>query len=463
MLYKTPNTQHCAVDAIKLYDDTLDPVELRRFLSNFRHSHLLEQPILVERADQNHVTDLCGSYTMPLDVYSTGSRLLFYFIATHYAELSADELNFDWRKGFYAEYEFLPSLTKLDFISASQSNQYVSGTECDQTIKSFGQGFGKTDARAACDRSRHRTFRLGTFQTPNWPQPYKPQTACSTYLLGLDDRFTLENVEIEFDQFDIDCQLVSLVIYNASRIYDSHMRTSTLTSDTISRRTSRSALFSSYYRQELDFKENLSFCGHFKPEGRFVSQNALLKLSFIANDRFNQHVQPSASVGGKFHAKYRFVQSYHRVSADEYDGTSPVNCNLSYYQSRTLTGEFDGGRVRCCSSCRVETSRLNDVCSSREVRAATFVRQRLLCQFELHIQFLSVERRVSSIDLVRLFQYCRRQSSSMCIGQFNVHVPRHGIVDIHVVSVRLLWLSEFSAAVLNFTFDRSISYSFSFE
>ena len=47
-----------------------------------------------------------------------------------------------WRKGFYAEYEFLSSLTKLDFISKSKSNQYLSGTECDQTIKSFGQGNG---------------------------------------------------------------------------------------------------------------------------------------------------------------------------------------------------------------------------------------------------------------------------------------------------------------------------------
>ena len=59
-------------------------------------------------------------------------------------------------------------------------------------------------------------FILGKLQSPNWPNPYKPQTSCTTYLLGLDDRYTLENVEIEFDHFDIDCHLASLVIYNAS-------------------------------------------------------------------------------------------------------------------------------------------------------------------------------------------------------------------------------------------------------
>jgi hypothetical protein len=330
MLFKTPNTQHCAVDLIKLYDNTLDPPELRRFLSSFRHINNLDPQLLSEQTDQYHITDLCGTYTLPLDVYSTSNYLLLYFIATHYAELNDDEqsqLNDIpgplWRKGFYAEYEFLSSLTKLDFITKNKSNQYLSGTECDQTIKSFGHGYGK-------------------LQSPNWPNSYKPQTACTTYLLGLDDRYTLENVEIEFEQFDIDCHLASLVIYNASRIYDYRVRTrpSTTLSSSISMITEKSPLFSNYYRQELDFKANLSFCGHFKPEGRFVSKNALLKLSFIPNDRLIQNVLPSLINGGKFQAKYKFVKSYHQVSADEYDGINPTICNLSYYQSRTLSGKI---------------------------------------------------------------------------------------------------------------------------
>jgi hypothetical protein len=246
MLFKTPNTQHCAVDLIKLYDNTLSPLELERFLSSFRQTNSLDHQILSEQTDQHHITDLCGTYTMPLDVYSTSNRLLFYFITTHYADLTDDESEFSdilsWRKGFYAEYEFLSSLTKLDFITKTKSNQYLSGTECDQTIKSFGQGYGK-------------------IQSPNWPHPYKPQTSCSTYLLGLDDRYTLENVEIEFDQFDIDCHIASFIIYNASRIYDYRFRPRLNNSSTMIRHKSLS--FSNYYQQELDFKDNLSFCGHF--------------------------------------------------------------------------------------------------------------------------------------------------------------------------------------------------------
>ncbi|CAF3548948.1 unnamed protein product [Adineta steineri] len=334
IIFKTPNTQHCAVDLIKLYDNTLDPPELRRFLSSFRHVNNQEHHVVSEQIDQHHITDLCGTYTLPLDVYSTSNHLLLYFIATHYAELTDDEQSqvndFSgplWRKGFYAEYEFLSSLTKLDFVTKNKSNQYLSGTECDQTIKSFGQGHGK-------------------LQSPNWPQPYKPQTSCTTYLLGLDDRYTLENVEIEFDHFDIDCSLASLVIYNASRIYDYRLRTrpQSVSSSSVSTTVKKSSLFSNYYRQELDFKANLSFCGHFKPEGRFVSQNALLKLSFIPNDRSGNNVLPSIITGGKFQASYKFVKSYHQVSADEYDGINPTICNLSYYQSRTLNGKFEPPR-----------------------------------------------------------------------------------------------------------------------
>jgi hypothetical protein len=180
---------------------------------------------------------------------------------------------------------------------------------------------------------------LGKLQSPSWPEPYKPQTSCTTYLLGLDDRYTLENVEIEFEQFDIECHLASLVIYNASRIYDYRPRSrpSSIT-------TQKSSSFSNYYRQELDFKANLSFCGHFKPDGRIVSKNALLKLSFIPNDRLANNVLPSLINGGKFQARYKFVKNYHQVSADEYDGTNPSICNLSYYQSRTLTGKGNENR-----------------------------------------------------------------------------------------------------------------------
>jgi hypothetical protein len=269
---------------------------------------------------------------MPLDVYSTNNRLLFYFIATHYAELTDDEHAYlndlsgsFLRKGFYATYEFLSSLTKLDFISKNKSNQYLSGTECDQTIKSFGQGIGK-------------------IQSPNWPQPYKPQTSCTTYLLGLDDRYTLENVEIEFEQFDIDCQLASFVIYNASRIYDYHLRTRPLSLSTSS---TKSVSFSNYYQQQLDFKENLTFCGHFKPEGRFISKTALLKLSFIPNDYLLDKTLPSLINGGKFQGKYKFVKSYHQILADEYDRTNTGACNLSYYQSRTHTGKRKKTTIHC--------------------------------------------------------------------------------------------------------------------
>ena len=160
-------------------------------------------------------------------------------------------------------------------------------------------------------------------------------------MLGLDDRYSLENVEIEFDQFDIDCHLASLVIYNASRIYNYRLQPnpSPSASSSVLPASKKHPLYSNYYQQELDFKETLSFCGHFKPEGRFVSQNALLKLAFFPKDRLAQHVLPSLIHGGKFQARYKFVKSYHRVSADEYDATSSVACNLSFYQSRTQTGK----------------------------------------------------------------------------------------------------------------------------
>lgn len=328
MLFKTPNTQHCAVDLIKLYDKNLNPPELQRFLSSFRQINLIDHDTLSSPSDSNHITDLCGVYPMPLDVFSTSNNLLFYFISTHYAELTDDEQNemndisgIFWRRGFYAEYEFSSSLTKLDFISQTKTHEYVSGTECDQTIKSFGQGSGK-------------------LQSPNWPYLYKPQTSCTTYLLGLDDRYTLENVEIEFEQFDIDCQLASLVIYNASRIYDYHLRSRS--SSLVN--TQKSVLFSNYYQQDLDFKHNLTFCGHFKPEGRFVSKNALLKIVFLPNDYSSEKTLPSLSRGGKFQAKYKFVKSYHQVSADEYDSINPNICNLSYHQTRSTSGKFEPPR-----------------------------------------------------------------------------------------------------------------------
>lgn len=161
-------------------------------------------------------------------------------------------------------------------------------------------------------------------------------------MLGLDDRYTLENVEIEFDQFDIDCQLATLVIYNASRIYDYRLRPrpSSVASNSMSVMTQKSSLYSNYYKQDLDFKANLSFCGHFKPEGRFVSKNALLKVSLIPNDRLARKVLPSLTNGGKYEAKYKFVKSYHQVPADEYDTLNPTICNLSYYESRGLSGKI---------------------------------------------------------------------------------------------------------------------------
>ena len=159
ILFKTPNTQHCAVDLIKLYDNTLDPPELRRFLSSFRQTNLAEHQFFSEQTDRYHITDLCGTYTLPLDVYSTSNHLLLYFIATHYAELTDEEQGRTselygpaWRKGFYAEYEFSSSYAKLDFITKSKSNQYLSGTECDQTIKSFGQGYGKRENESLASR-----------------------------------------------------------------------------------------------------------------------------------------------------------------------------------------------------------------------------------------------------------------------------------------------------------------------
>jgi len=329
MLFKTPNTQHCAVDLIKLYDKNLNPPELQRFLSSFRQTNLIDHDSLLTPSDSNHITDLCGVYPLPLDVFSTSNRLLFYFISTHYAELTDDEQNemsdfvgTFWRKGFYAEYEFSSSLTKLDFVSQIKTHQYVSGTECDQTIKSFGQGHGQ-------------------IQSPNWPHLYKPQTSCTTYLLGLDDRFTLENVEIEFEQFDVDCQLASLVIYNASRIYDYQLRSRSSSSLNTQQ---KSILFSNYYQQDLDFKHNLTFCGHFKPEGRFVSKNALLKIVFLPNDYSSEKTLPSLNRGGKFQAKYKFVKSYHQVSADGYDSINPNICNLSYYQTRSTSGKFEPPR-----------------------------------------------------------------------------------------------------------------------
>ncbi|CAF3720237.1 unnamed protein product [Rotaria socialis] len=334
VLFKRPNQQHCPVDLIKLYDNTLNPVELQRFLSNFYQTNSFNYQTLPQQTDQHHITDLCGKYTMPLDVYSTSNRLLLYFITTHYGELTdGEQEQFNdrsislWRKGFYGEYEFFTTLTKLDFISRNRSNQYLLGTECDQTIKSFGQGHGE-------------------IQSPNWPNLYKPQTSCTTYLLGLDDRYVLENVEIEFDHFDIDCHLASFVIYNASRIYDYHSRThssSVLRSEALIT-AQKSSSFSNYYQQELDFKDNLSFCGHFKPEGRFVSRSALLKLSLIPIDRLSEKTLPLLNQGGKFQVKYKFVKSYHQVFADEYDRTNSSICNLHYYQSRTNAGKFEPPR-----------------------------------------------------------------------------------------------------------------------
>ncbi|UJR16390.1 hypothetical protein I4U23_003293 [Adineta vaga] len=323
MLFKTPNTQHCAIDLIRIYDNTFHSIELQRFLSGFKQVNQFDDEILSEQIDPHHITDLCGTYSMPLDVYSTKNSLLLYFITTHYAELTDDEqiqsneasIPLLWRKGFYAEYEFLSTLTKLDFITRNQSNQYISGTECDQTIKSFGQGYG-------------------LIQSPNWPNFYKPQTSCSTYLLGVDDRYGLENVEIEFEQFDVDCQLAIFVIYNASRIYDYQLHSS-------KSHSLINSTFNNYYQQAVDFKDNLTFCGHFKPEGRFLSQNALLKLSFIPNHRQTSHLLPSLIHGGKFQAKYKFIRSYHQISTDP---TNRTDCSLYYYQSRALNGKFEPPR-----------------------------------------------------------------------------------------------------------------------
>ena len=152
----------------------------------------------------------------------------------------------------------------------------------------------------------------------------------------------MENVEIEFNQFDIDCQLASLVIYNASRIYNYHMhtRSSAISKSSTPILRQKSSLFSNYYRQNLDFKVNLSFCGHFKPEGRFVSKDALLKLSLIPNDRLSKTVLPSLNSGGKFQATYKFVKSYYNVFADEYNEINPNICNLSYYHSHSLSGKI---------------------------------------------------------------------------------------------------------------------------
>lgn len=105
--------------------------------------------------------------------------------------------------------------------------------------------------------------------------------------------------------------------------------------------THKSSSFSNYYQQELEFRENLSFCGHFKPEGRIVSKNALLKLALIPNDRLSDKISPLLHQGGKLLLKYKFVKSYHQVFADEYDRTNSSNCNLYYYQSRTSTGTFE--------------------------------------------------------------------------------------------------------------------------
>lgn len=80
MIFKTPNAQHCAVDLIKLYDNTLDPVEMRRFLLSFRQNVSLSSAR----------TDLCGSYALPLDVYSASPRLLLYFLTAHYAEITGE-------------------------------------------------------------------------------------------------------------------------------------------------------------------------------------------------------------------------------------------------------------------------------------------------------------------------------------------------------------------------------------
>ncbi|CAF1223777.1 unnamed protein product [Adineta ricciae] len=333
MLFKTPNAQHCAIDLIRLYDNTLRPIELERFLSSFKQTSPVDGGLLSEQSDSQHITDLCGTYSMPLDVYSTKSSLLFYFITTHYAELTNEEqsqLNEAsmpslWRKGFYAEYEFLSTLTTLDFIPRNQTNQYLSGTECDQTIKSFGKGHG-------------------ILQSPNWPNFYKPQTSCSTYLLGIDDRYGLENVEIEFEQFDIDCQLAIFVIYNASRIHDYHLQSHPSYSFVNSTLVSKEKSFNNYYQQEVDFKENLTFCGHFKPEGRFVSQNSLLKLSFIPKTRPANNLLPSLVNGGKFQAKYRFIKSYHQLSKNKSQLINTGDCSLFYYQSRALNGKFQPPR-----------------------------------------------------------------------------------------------------------------------
>ncbi|CAF0891642.1 unnamed protein product [Adineta steineri] len=328
MLFKTLNTQHCAIDLIRLYDNIFHSNELQQ--KNFTNKNIFSEEI-----NEHHITDLCGTYTMPLDIYSTSNYLLFYFITTHYAELTDDEqarLNdasspLLWRKGFYAEYEFLSTLTKLDFISKTKSNQYLSGTECDQTIKSFGQGYGQ-------------------IQSPNWPNLYKPQTSCTTYFLGIDDRYALENVEFEFEQFDIDCQIASFVIYNASRIYDYNfnLRSSSVLTNTMSIIKEKSLAFNNYYQQDVDFKDNLTFCGHFKPEGRFVSQNALLKVSFVPNNRLTNRISPSLLTGGKYQAKYKFIKSYHQIADDKFHGTSSNDCNLVYYQSRRQSGKFEPPR-----------------------------------------------------------------------------------------------------------------------
>lgn len=116
------------------------------------------------------------------------------------------------------------------------------------------------------------------------------------------------------------------------------LRPSSITSSSEMRMNKKSSLFSNYYQQELDFKANLTFCGHFKPEGRIISKNALLKISLIPNDRLSNNVLPVLNSGGTFQARYKFVKSYHQVVADEYDKTNSNICNFSYYQSREVSG-----------------------------------------------------------------------------------------------------------------------------
>lgn len=94
-------------------------------------------------------------------------------------------LNKAQNRGFSAWFEFSERFIGLDFIEKN-NGELILGTECDQRISSKGE--------------QHSNLLV----SPNYGiGKYPSSTQCIYYLYGLNDKFNLQKIRIQFDTFDL--------------------------------------------------------------------------------------------------------------------------------------------------------------------------------------------------------------------------------------------------------------------